>query len=461
MRTYLLRIWELTSYIGLDDKSKTPENRNKIIANRLNSILFILLIFVNVATTIIREMNGAEYTIRTKNLLILLIICTLNFIFSRLNFHKIVIASLIFFPSLILVFLPLFLGSAEVSDFIFDPLIIFASAIIPTLILESKFSNKLYTISLVYFFIQLTALDNIILYFSDTNFVVLLNTPSFQLYYKLVLITIFLFITFTLHYLRNQNYKYELELSANNAELKLTLQELRTKEESLIYSEKMASFGILTAGIAHEINNPLNFIQNGVFVIENYINENLPEHKPVLDKLFDATSTGIERIADIVKSLNKYSSGDNLLSTECNIHDVIDECLTLLYSQYKNRINFRKNYIDSSPVLIASESKIHQIFINVLLNAVQSIRETGSISIETSLKKSEIKIDITDTGHGISPEKIKNIYDPFFTTKDPGKGTGLGLSITQKLIHELNGTIQCTSVVNEGTTFIITLPLKS
>jgi signal transduction histidine kinase len=194
--------------------------------------------------------------------------------------------------------------------------------------------------------------------------------------------------------------------------------------------------------------------------IENYISENIPEHLGELQPYIDAVSKGITKTTEIISSLNRYSRKDSGYYTRCNVHQVIDNCLTMLLSQYKFRVEIIREYSEYLPEIMASEGKLHQAFINVLINAIQSIEETGTVVIKTSLTNDVVTIRIIDTGSGIAPEHLRYIFDPFFTTKDPGKGTGLGLSITRNIIKEHNGTIQCKSEQGGGSEFIINLPVN-
>lgn len=251
------------------------------------------------------------------------------------------------------------------------------------------------------------------------------------------------------------------ELYHQRTDLELALSKLKEAQEQLIETEKMASLGILTAGVAHEINNPINYIYNGTQALESYLRDNVPEHIMEIDPLLDAINIGIKRIIDIVKSLSKYSRKEDNSYVTCNIHEVIDNCLTMLYNQYKNHIEIIKEYDPEMHNIMINEGQMHQVFLNVINNAVQAIEDSGKITIRTVVKEKGIEVYIIDTGIGITTENIRYIFDPFFTTKDPGKGTGLGLSITQRIVHENNGTIQCKSKVGVGTEFFINLPFKT
>lgn len=251
------------------------------------------------------------------------------------------------------------------------------------------------------------------------------------------------------------------ELKVQQEALEITLENLQKTQNQLIQSEKMASLGILAAGIAHEINNPLNFISGGLYGIESFVNEYFPSHMQDIEPMLIGMKEGVHRAAAIVSSLNHYSRKNDSVFSSCDIHYILDNCLVMLHNQYKNRIDIQKRFTEIPFNFEGSEGKLHQAFLNILVNAVQAIEGNGEIKILTKIEKEEVHIEINDTGHGISQENLKMIFDPFFTTKDPGKGTGLGLSITYNIIQEHHGSIEFDSKEGQGTKVIIRLPLNS
>jgi signal transduction histidine kinase/Flp pilus assembly protein TadD len=258
---------------------------------------------------------------------------------------------------------------------------------------------------------------------------------------------------FVLIFLLRKNMLTNKELVKNNEELKRT-------QNLLIKSEKMASLGVLSAGIGHEINNPLNFIQNGLLGLENEIKQQYNEVNQELQQYFDIINEGVVRVSNIVKSLGHFSRVGVNMDETCNMHDIIENCLVILNNKLKFKVELVKHYNAVPPTVQGNGGKLHQVFVNIISNAEQSIEKKGTITITTKVESGQMLISIEDTGTGIPQEYIQKISDPFFTTKEPGKGTGLGLFISYSIVNEHNGEINVTSGPEGGTRFNIVLPLK-
>ena len=196
----------------------------------------------------------------------------------------------------------------------------------------------------------------------------------------------------------------------------------------------------------------------GVTGIDQYASEHLSPYYEEIQIPIQSIYTGIDRISNIVKSLNTYSRTDNYQQTPCTISNVLDDCLIMLQNKWKNRIEISKKYESVSKILV-NEGRIHQAFLNIINNSIQAIDDTGHISIKTFERNGKVITEIRDDGTGISPKNIKKIFDPFFTTKEPNEGTGLGLSITQKIISDYNGRITFISEGEEGTTVTVVFPI--
>lgn len=268
-----------------------------------------------------------------------------------------------------------------------------------------------------------------------------------------------------------ENQKRELQATNNilyqqKEELSETVHQLKETQRQLVESEKMASLGILTAGVAHEINNPLNFIQAGIYGLENYFEDNPDCSKNCnsqdeVSTILDRMKIGVSRVSGIVTSLNHFSRQTESIDQDCDIQTIIDNCLLILNNQIKYKAEIKKNYNADNSIIVGNEGKLHQLFLNIIGNSIHAINDKGTIEITTDYSNNILKVSIKDNGCGISKENLEKIFDPFFTTKEVGVGTGLGLSIAYGIVKDHNGSIEFKSEVGFGTEAIIKLPKNS
>jgi PAS domain S-box len=282
------------------------------------------------------------------------------------------------------------------------------------------------------------------------------------------------------------------ELEQKKDGLEEALKKLKSTQTQLVESEKMIILGQLTAGIAHEINNPINFINSGIeglkiaveqlielqaqydsISVENFREQlaQIESHKQEIDygslladitQLTKDVKSGIFRTVEIVKGLRTFTRLDESDLKFIDLHKNIDSTLVILRNKFVNKIKIVKDYGDI-PQIECYPGKINQVLLNIMVNAIQAIPDEGQVSIKTSLQEQDdqqfVKVRIEDTGSGMTEDVKKRIFEPFFTTKEAGEGTGLGLSITQNIIEIHNGTIEVESETGRGTTFTILLPV--
>ena len=247
-------------------------------------------------------------------------------------------------------------------------------------------------------------------------------------------------------------------LELQKEELNAAIQQLKKAQEQMIQSDKMASLGILSAGVAHEINNPLNFIQGGVDVLEHTFSKNKSLKQSEFNSLIGAIKEGISRTAKIVSSLNEFSQSKEEQDQPVYIHHLIENCITMLQYRLKDGIELIKDFGEDEIVVMGNNGKIHQAFLNIMTNAMQAIEGQGFIKIKTRIEEDQTIIEFSDSGQGIKPEDLPKITEPFFSTKEPGKGTGLGLSITYSIIADHSGKLTYSSDWGKGTTARVSLP---
>lgn len=272
--------------------------------------------------------------------------------------------------------------------------------------------------------------------------------------------------------------------------LEIKLNEIKAMQSQLVQSERLASLGQLTAGIAHELNNPINYLYGGVIGLQHLIQDVLellqlyeqlekqPEEQQIKkikafkDKIYFSETLeniaelnrvvkeGAERSIEIVRGLQNFARPSDKEVRPADLHELIDKTLLLLRGKWKNNIQIHKSYQANMPAICCYPIPLGQVVLNILNNATQAITEKGNIWITTAVKNQEALIKIADDGHGMDKHTRDKIFEPFFTTKKAGEGTGLGLSISYGIIRKHGGQIEVFSELNEGTTFIIKLPIK-
>jgi len=308
-----------------------------------------------------------------------------------------------------------------------------------------------------------------------------------------ILMVIALILIISRAYIMNRRAKQKI--AKQKEELEITLVQLKNMQQQLIQSEKMASLGVFIAGIAHEINNPINFISMGVDGIEKIIekvialfaqlNQLTAESKDAeIQKLIDLKQKlkfqrsldavpeilenikiGITRTIGITNGLRLYARMDTEEKSFCDINQIVETALQLIKPQINSQIAIQLNY-GTLPQIKVFPGKLSQVFVNILSNAFDSIQSIGnhhgkhSINITTSEVAGNIRIEFSDTGKGIPAEVLPKIFDPFYTTKDVGKGTGLGMSIATSIIEEHNGKITAGNNPDHGATFTIEMPIN-
>ena len=256
------------------------------------------------------------------------------------------------------------------------------------------------------------------------------------------------------------------DLARKNRELAETLDKLTRAQQQLVRSEKLASIGQLVAGIAHEINNPVNAIVNTVGPLEEAVAQIDDKDAAVrgdaakdVREMVKVVQRGAQRTKAIVSALHNYSRTDDESVVEFDIDRSIDDSLELLRHLLKQNVTVEKKYANPGRVR-GHAGQINQVFMNLLTNAAQALagREQAVIAIETRGDDHSVEVKIRDNGPGIPGDVLPRIWDPFFTTKDVGEGTGLGLSIVHELVERHGGSIECDTKVGDGTTFTVRLP---
>jgi two-component system, NtrC family, sensor kinase len=281
------------------------------------------------------------------------------------------------------------------------------------------------------------------------------------------------------------------ELHTRNAELEVANANLKGAQEQAIQSEKLASIGQLAAGVAHEINNPIGYVNSNLGTLQGYVSQLLAAIEAYsgalahtgdaaaaaeveeirrrfdidflsqdLRQLVTESREGIDRVCKIVNDLKDFSRSDRGSSwVRADINAGLESTLNIVSNQLKYKAQIVKTFADL-PLIECLPSELNQVFLNILMNAGQAIAERGIITVSTGQSGDKVWIAIGDDGEGIPADVLPRIFDPFFTTKPVGSGTGLGLAISYGIITKHHGTIDITSVPGEGTLMRIELPIE-
>lgn len=279
-------------------------------------------------------------------------------------------------------------------------------------------------------------------------------------------------------------------LHAEKERLAVLIKQLEETQSQLMQSERMASIGQLAAGVAHEINNPVGFVNSNLGSLQRYVDDMLrllaayersesvmPEatvqdirriKKEVdvefmredLTALLAESQDGLKRVTRIVQDLKDFSHVDEAERQWSDLEAGIDSTLRVVWNELKYKAEVVKEY-GGIPKIECYPFQLNQVFMNLLVNAAHALEDKGTITLRTGQDENDVWVQVQDTGKGIKPENLARVFDPFFTTKPVGKGTGLGLSLAYGIVKKHSGRIEVRSEVGQGTTFTVTLPKVS
>ncbi len=263
-----------------------------------------------------------------------------------------------------------------------------------------------------------------------------------------------------------ESYEYQRTLARQKQVLERTIEQLKETESELVESEKMRSLGQLSAGMIHEINNPLNYAMTGLFTLRNGAKALPDEQRAGYIELVDDVEEGIKRVKDLVSKMREFSYADNTREEEVELTEVVASALRFLSHEWKGKVQVQQQVAEGLSVR-ATQNRLIQVLLNLLQNSLDALArksfpagEEPTIWIETRTEEKRVLVIIRDNGSGIEPEHLDRIFDPFFTTKDVGQGMGLGLSICYRIVRDFGGRINVRSEAGKFCEFSLEFPVE-
>jgi len=240
----------------------------------------------------------------------------------------------------------------------------------------------------------------------------------------------------------------------------------RASQEQLMISDRMASIGMLAAGVAHEINNPLAaVIANLDLAIAELAHMQTTGPMTEVNEMLEDARAASDRVKHIVRDLKIFSRHEETTDDPVDVHQMLDSTLRMAWNEIKHRAKLVKDYGDTLPLVRGSESRLGQVFLNLIINAAQAIPEGNAsrnqIKVRTTAGPTHVDVEVSDTGTGMSVDTVRHLFTPFFTTKPQGVGTGLGLSISHRIVTSLGGELKIDSELGRGTSVHVVLPIAA
>jgi signal transduction histidine kinase len=262
-----------------------------------------------------------------------------------------------------------------------------------------------------------------------------------------------------------ESHEYQRKLARQNQTLESTIEQLKETETQLVQTEKLASLGRLSAGLIHEINNPLNFAATGLFTLRKKSQSLAPEHQEAYAEILKDVEDGISRVKNIVSDLRTFSHPENESRDQVEVVEVVGSALRFVSNEWKDRVQIEQNLAEHQTIW-ANKNRLIQVLVNLLQNALDAVKrktyenEKPTLWLESRVERGLSILVIRDNGIGIEPKVLDKIFDPFFTTKDVGEGMGLGLAICYRIVQDYDGHINVRTEPGKFCEFTLEFPAK-
>lgn len=452
-----MRFWDVVSNLGIKAEQEPVVQRNNILTNRINFIIGIIFLLLLIIIRTDGFLAGTPIGMGSYRSILVFVMAVINLILAAKDRIVISKLNLVFLTPILVIIFPTLMRDVENESYIYYQYVIIGLSIIVQLVFSFRLEFFLYMLALAFYFVFLNLVDLFLNYFSYQPLPIVSILKEGYLYYKIIPVIIFVFIHFAVFYLRKLNENYSaliLEkrniLNTKNEELKQILHELETTQRKLVQAEKMAALGNITSGVSHEINNPLNYMVGGLFLIEE-LKESIVTGKisesgeilAVLEKPESMIADGISKVSHIVNKLSILTGIAEQEKTFEDLNEILESETEQLSELERLKIKLNKEYRLDKNVLVYREAFVQLVQI-LLENAIEAINDSlhpKLLSIKTFKDNKFAVIQIFNSGSHLSADNLRRVFEPFFTTKGKVLQPGLGLSIAYTIMREHNGEI--------------------
>lgn len=471
------KLWHRISFLGVGSEERDLYNRTLILGNQLNVIMMLSLLSMFHFLMILNMIHGTKWGMGSQRILMMIGLNIFNLFLASRKYNLLSKLSLIFLlPSVFFIF-PTLTGFVEEESFVYYPYIIIIFSSLPQILLIPVRERVIYYFAIFYYCLLLLFIEPFLMAFMPDNYEVVNIIRNFFLIHKVTQLVGLIFLHLAIFQLRKINFRFEEEITLKNKaliekniELNSTLHSLDEAQKILYETERMTSLGTLTAGMAHEMNNPLNYISGGLEIVEDVsenINQNcVPEIRNDFTNGIQIIRKGFEKAKRIVDAFLTFTGSENPYPGKVEVHKLIDNTVLFIRHKFPKILKVRKNYQFKGSVM-AYRDKLQQVFLSILDNAVAAVKtmdhkkdEYIDIGIFKDIYDTQeyLVIEISNTGPEIPVQDLPYIFDPFYTTKEVGKGTGLGLTIAYSFVNDHNGVLMAENT-GTGVCFRIRFPL--
>jgi signal transduction histidine kinase len=468
-------IWEYISYLGLNGSETPQERRTIILTNKLNFVLagtMFLLVFV-IFTIQLMYYSELRFGMGVIRVVVLFFVSSANLILARYRYNQASKFSLIFVTPLIFLVLPILKGFVEEESYVYYPYILITASVIPQLLLNTEKEKRVYWLSIIYYFILVMVIDNLMMYFQNESFPIIERIRGFYPFYKLAPAAIFIFIFISIRHLRKLNFRFEEELRIKNADLDMQNQLLKFQKAEIerqkdeIINKEVQTWQKMVNIISHEVVNSAIPITNlagmtrqmledesGNVIKPESIGEDVTVDIHHSLKVIESRTLAVINFVKATKSLTQIPRPN---IRKIPVAEIFDRIAVLYQAKFKETgIRFKQDINPADLSFEADLELIEQVIINLVQNAIEALVSVNDpvISIRASKNESDhVQISVSDNGHGISPEVVEKIFLPFYSTKV--KSTGIGLSLAQQIMMLHHGRLIVVEGLEKGASFLL------